>query len=226
MQTANGTFDVDVLKADLSRGVTVVTDAATAGDCARDCPAFTLKEYADRNHATAGIHGSYFCPPDYAQCADSVNSFIYFVFNGQTKTFVNAGKRSYDNAGGLFVFRPGSAEFFKNPASFKLDTSITGAIAMWPALVADGKALADHPMMDEKQRTGRGAKGGMGNKGSELYLLIARNATVPDLRDIMVTLGLDNGINLDGGGSAAMLFDGAYTVGPGRKLPNAILLVQ
>ncbi len=225
VETARGSFDVDIVTGDLSRGVDVVTDSAVSKNCDRDCAALPLAEYVRRNNAVAGIHGSYFCPPDYAQCVDAVNSYIYFVYASSSRTFINADKRGYDNAGGLLVFREGSAEFHLDPTDFKLDTDITGAIAMWPALVSDGQALPDHPMMDEKQRTGRGAKGGMGVKGSTVYLLLARNATVPDLRDIMVALGLDHGINLDGGGSSAIYADGAYKVGPGRELPNAVLLV-
>ena len=63
-------------------------------------------------------------------------------------------------------------------------------------------------------------------KGSTVYLLLAKSATVPDLRDIMVSLGIENGINLDGGGSSAMYIDGAYKAGPGRKLPNVVMLAQ
>jgi hypothetical protein len=39
----------------------------------------------------------------------------------------------------------------------------------------------------------------------------------------MKTLGADFALNLDGAGSAALWYDGAYKVGPGRLLPNAIL---
>ena len=226
VRTTRGTFEVDVLSGDLSRGVKVLTDSATSQNCDRDCPALSLAEYVKRNNATAGMHGTYFCPPDYDWCSDTINSFIYFVYAASSKSFINSEKRSYDNAGGLIVFRGSQAEFFQNPTSFNLDTTITGAMAMWPALVANRQVLPDHPMMDEKMRTGRGPKGGLAVQGSMVYLLLARGATVPDLRDIMVTMGMDYGINLDGGGTSAIYVDGAYKVGPGRKLPNAILLVE
>ncbi len=80
VQTANGTFSVDIIMGDMSKGVKVVTDAATSGNCERDCPVYTLKEFVERNNASAGIHGSYFCPHDYSQCADTINSFIYFIY--------------------------------------------------------------------------------------------------------------------------------------------------
>jgi len=33
-------------------------------------------------------------------------------------------------------------------------------------------------------------------------------------------------LNLDGGGTSAMYAGGAYKVGPGRLLPNAVLLIK
>lgn len=33
-------------------------------------------------------------------------------------------------------------------------------------------------------------------------------------------------MNLDGGGTSAMFTDGQYKVGPGRQLPNAVVLTR
>jgi len=43
---------------------------------------------------------------------------------------------------------------------------------------------------------------------------------------VMAALGAKDALNLDGGGTAAMYIGGAYTVGPGRLLPNAIVLTK
>lgn len=40
---------------------------------------------------------------------------------------------------------------------------------------------------------------------------------------IFKALGVDYAMNLDGGGSTALYSNGAYNVGPGRLLPNAIV---
>jgi len=42
----------------------------------------------------------------------------------------------------------------------------------------------------------------------------------------MQSLGAENAMNLDGGGSVAMVYNGSYKVGPGRNLPNAIIFAQ
>lgn len=55
--------------------------------------------------------------------------------------------------------------------------------------------------------------------------MVAKAATVGDLAAIMQTMGVDNGLNLDGGGSSALYY-GGYKVGPGRSLPNAIIIAQ
>jgi exopolysaccharide biosynthesis protein len=36
-------------------------------------------------------------------------------------------------------------------------------------------------------------------------------------------LGVDNAMNIDAGGSAALWANGRYIIGPGRDIPNAIL---
>jgi exopolysaccharide biosynthesis protein len=41
----------------------------------------------------------------------------------------------------------------------------------------------------------------------------------------MKALDMDNAMNLDGGGSTALWYNG-YKVGPGRNLTNAILLLN
>lgn len=223
--TDNGNFTVDVIKADLSSGVRVITDSGNTSDCADNCTALSLADYVNRNGGFAGMNGTYFCPPDYSFCAGKTNSFNFFIFNYIAKTFLNADKRNYSNAGSAFVFRSGSVQFYRNPEGFGLDTSITGAIACFPTLLADGSIVLNDAIMDDKQRTVKGTRSAIGNKGNTVYLVIGRSATVPDMAAIMKALGVDNAINLDGGGSVAMYY-GGYKVGPGRLLPNAIILAR
>ena len=46
-----------------------------------------------------------------------------------------------------------------------------------------------------------------------------------ELAEMGRRLGCDDLLNLDGGGSTALLYGGAYKSGPGRLLPNAITFV-
>ncbi len=47
-----------------------------------------------------------------------------------------------------------------------------------------------------------------------------------DATYVAQTLGATNALNLDGGGSSALSIDGGYRVGPGRLLPNAVVLTR
>ena len=42
---------------------------------------------------------------------------------------------------------------------------------------------------------------------------------------VLHAMGMQNALNLDSGGSTA-LYSGGYKVGPGRNIPNAIVLVK
>ena len=66
----------------------------------------------------------------------------------------------------------------------------------------------------------------MGTDGTYIYLTVVENASLQESQAVLAALGVQDAINLDGGGTAAMWIEGQYTVGPGRLLPNAILLTK
>jgi exopolysaccharide biosynthesis protein len=53
--------------------------------------------------------------------------------------------------------------------------------------------------------------------------VVAYSATVPELVEMLLSLGLENALNLDAGGSTGVYYVGRYRLGPGRDVPNAIL---
>ena len=80
--------------------------------------------------------------------------------------------------------------------------------------------------LDEKQTKTKSIRNAIGYKDNKLYLVVAFNATVPDLANIMQAIGVEYALNLDGGYSSAMIYNGEYMVGPGRNIPNAILFAE
>ncbi len=72
----------------------------------------------------------------------------------------------------------------------------------------------------------RGAHSFLASKGSTAYIGFVFNSTYQDVAHVMHTLGMDNAINLDEGGSSALMWGGSYFVGPGRNIPNAVLFVR
>jgi len=72
----------------------------------------------------------------------------------------------------------------------------------------------------------RGTKGAIGVDGTYLYLAIVTGATVTESAYVLQALGVRDALNLDGGGTAAMWIGGSYKVGPGRQLPNAVVITK
>ncbi|HEU5288623.1 MAG TPA: hypothetical protein VFV20_09480, partial [Candidatus Limnocylindria bacterium] len=87
--TSAGTFSASLIKERLD-AVRVRTVTASTTDCTSACPAKPLDQYVSENGAYAGIHGSYFCPPDYAPCAGIVNTYDYAVYNSNLGRWINA----------------------------------------------------------------------------------------------------------------------------------------
>ena len=74
----------------------------------------------------------------------------------------------------------------------------------------------------------KGSKGNrsfVANKGNSIFIGVVHSATVAESAHVMKSLGMENALNLDNGGSTA-LWHGGYKLGPGRNLPNAILFAN
>ena len=71
----------------------------------------------------------------------------------------------------------------------------------------------------------KGSRTFLAVKGNMVYIGIVHNATMTDSAQVMKTLGMENALNLDEGGSTALWY-GGYKDGPGRNIPNAVLFVR
>jgi len=209
--TSGGNYTV--LTFDLA-STTIVTDSANDNDCGNDCPVKPLAQYIAENGGRAGMNGTYFCPPDYASCGGKVNSFDFAVWNNRNKKWINATTLFWGGRG-MMVFRPGSAQFFPCAGCVGAPADITGGIVNYPSLVSGGQVLVSDGA--------KGTRSGIGFGGGKLFLVVARSSSYFDLANIFKSLGAQEALNLDGGGSVA-LYDGGYKVGPGRNLPNAVII--
>ena len=226
--TSRGNFTVDILTADLSGGqIKVVTDTANDNDCITDCPVKSLLDFVNQNQGLAGIHGSYFCPATYPDCSGKINSFYWKVYNSRLNKIINANNGIKQDKPFVAFDNTGSVHFFNQYQDFiTANLPITAGISNEPLLVQSGQIVVTEAMLDDKERTVKSNRGGLGVTGQTVYAVIARSATVFDLAFIMQALGADNAFNLDGGGSAAMVYQGAYKAGPGRLIPNALIFVR
>jgi len=207
--------------------VTVRTVTANAATCANNCPVKPLDQYATADHAYAAIHGTYLCPPDYSACAGKVNSYDYAMYNSDLGTWIN--KPALVGQNGLAIFSGRTATYYRRAYVYAqgptANDPITAGISMFMLLLQGGAVLDISAEQTPKQQE-RELKGSLGTDDSFIYLTIVENASLQESQLVLQALGVKDALNLDGGGTAAMWIGGQYTVGPGRLLPNAILLTK
>lgn len=223
VDTEKGKFSVRLIKVALS-DVKVVTASANGDDCKDNCPTKSLADHVSDNSGFAGINGAYFCPPDYSSCSGKVNSSDYAFYKSSSGKWLNKGALSWGDTG-LATFNGSSAKFYKKSSDYG-GGSVTAGISNYPTLLRDGDVVINTDKLTSYQKDVKGARGAIGVGDSNLYLAIIYNATVVDAAYVMKALGAKDALNLDGGGSSALYLNGSYLVGPGRSLPNAVVLVK
>lgn len=93
----------------------------------------------------------------------------------------------------------------------------------YPGLIKDGKALEwgfyDKAVFDASTR-----RSGIAQKGGRVYFVTSGNLTLRQFRDKLLALGMEQAINLDGGGSSRMLHEGIPVNAPtdNRRVANLI----
>jgi len=215
-----GSFVVSIVSADLG-STRVIVDTASDSDCANNCPVLPLGTYVSRSGAFAGINGSYFCPASYPSCVGKTNSFDLLLMN-KNKTYFNSANNVYSGNPAV-IFSPGSIRFVSAASQWGRDTGVDGVLSNYPLLVSGGNVVFGGN--DDPKQGSKGNRSFVANKGNTVYIGVVHSATVSESARILKALGMENGLNLDNGGSTA-LWSGGYKVGPGRDLPNAILFVR
>lgn len=220
--TERGTIGMYLIKVG-SSGVRVKTVSASDGDCSDDCPTKSLADYVKDVGGFAGMNGTYFCPPDYPSCDGKKNSFDYALYDSDSDNWINEGSRGW-SATGLMTFSGGSGSFYSASSDFG-GGSVDAGISNYPSLVKNGEVVVDDGELDSYQKDVKGSRGVIGIGGGNIFLAVVTNATVVDAAYAIKAAGAEDALNLDGGGSSA-LYNGGYLVGPGRSLPNAVVLTR
>ena len=223
-QTVNteiGTYLVDIIAADLN-STRVIVDTASDGDCRNDCPVSSLADFAGRSGAFAGINGPYFCPAEYPSCSDKKNSFDTLLMN-KNKVYFNSDNNVYSNVPAA-IFSGNSGRFVGQSLEWGRDTGVDSVIASQPLLLSGGNIVFGGD--GEPKRGTKGARSFIGTNGNMAYIGVVHNATVAEAAYVLKALGLQYALNLDSGGSTALIYNGSYLVGPGRNSPFGILFVS
>jgi len=221
VNTGNGTFVVDIIAADMG-STKVVVDTASSSDCSNNCPTLPLSDYVSRNGAYAGINGNFFCPADYPSCAGKTGSFDLLVMN-KNKVYFNSSNNVY-STNPVVVFGSGFVRFIGQAENWGRDTSVDSVLSNFPLLVSGDNVVfsgSDDPKFGSK-----GSRGFVANRGNTVYIGDVYSANMSDSANVMKALGMDNAMNLDEGGSTALMWNGSYVAGPGRNIPDAILFLH
>lgn len=212
---------VDVVAADLN-SARVVVDTASDGTCGNDCPVASLGDFAARSGAFAAINGPYFCPASYPSCAGKTNSFDTLIMN-KNKVYFNSDNNVFSSVPAV-IFSGSSAWYVGQSLQWGRDTGVDAVIAAQPMLLSDGNVVYGGD--NEAKRAGKGSRSFIGSTGSTVYIGVVHNANVAEVARVLKTMGVQNALNLDSGGSTALWSGGNYLVGPGRSTPFGILLLR
>lgn len=217
VKTDLGIFTVSIVSADIG-STKVIVDTASSSDCFSNCPVLSLSDYVTKNGGYAGVNGSYFCPKDYPSCLGKENTFDLLVMN-KDKHYFNSDNNIY-STNPVVGFRNGSVSFVTSGSQWGRDTSLDGVLMNYPLLVYAGNVSFGGD--GDPKKGSRGPRSFVANKGNMVYIGVVHSATVVESAQVMKSLGMDNALNLDSGGSTALWYEG-YRFGPGRGIPNAII---
>ena len=165
------------------------------------------------------------CVPVGADVNVSIPAGGYVLF--LSDAYINAAGGAYREA---VVGEAVRLEYFlaePDSEGFTLD-GVTQMVAGGPRLVKDGKlytGLESHyspPLFNVTGRTARICVGSTAD--NKLICACISDATIQDAREVMLALGCVNAINLDGGGSAALYYDGTFLCNTDRPLAYTIAI--
>ncbi len=236
INTSVGSFAIKQVEINLSNpNLSIKSVTPTSGErMTVPSPTKSLLTYVQDNHAFAGINGSYFCPADYSSCSGIEGSFYWMWFDSISGNFANSYQNQF-NWGPVIAFDTNNnVHYFKSAVDWpgqavfeaRENVKLQAAISNGPGLIFAGEFLVTNDQLDTKQRTVKSNRSGIGFLGKKMYLVVASGATVLDLGYIMQSMGMEYAMNLDGGGSSALYYDGSFKVGPGRNMPNAIVFTD
>lgn len=221
VQTSIGTFVVDIIAADLNT-TRVQVETASDGDCRDNCPVASLADYVGRSGGFAGINGPYFCPAEYPSCAGKTNSFDTLLMN-KKKTYFNSDNNVYSVVP-IGIFTGNSSRFLGATQDWGRDTGVDAVIAAQPMVLSGGNVAFGGD--GDPKKGSRGNRSFIGGKDNKVFIGVVRGATVAEVGHVLKAMGLHNALNLDSGGSTALMANGKYVAGPGRATPFGIVLVR
>lgn len=109
-------------------------------------------------------------------------------------------------------------------------TQIRSGVSAGPTLVSNSIIVVD-PVLEgfteAKITTTRAQRSFIGTtKDLQMVMGVVSNVNLEELAEICKNMGLEEAMNLDGGGSSGLMINGTYILQPGRNLSNIIAVTQ
>lgn len=228
VKTKFGEFVTDIITINLSDpDLRIITETAENNNCKKRCQAKTLQSFIETNNAFAAMNGTYF-----DTSRSKLNYYFFPVYNSNARKFINEDQMKYPTTGPLMAFDTDNKFYyfkdsreFKSKAAFesKYGVKLQAAIGNKPRLIEEGLNYLIDWEVDHKQLTVKTLRNAIAYKDNKLYLVVTEKSTVPDLAEVLTELGMQYAINIDGGYSTALFYNGNMVKGPGRDIPNAIM---
>lgn len=169
-----------------------------------------------------------------ADIACNGNFFSSYVGQGGREYYGTAVKNGvYDHKGSLGSIGFDSNnkaiffEFIKSQLPGLIeDNNIMSAVSGDPIIVHSGRNVSGEFKTTRKDIESKAARTAMGyTSDNQLLIITSRSATIREMGDILISLGANFGINLDGGASSALYYRGQYPTPAGREL-NVVFYIK
>ena len=169
---------------------------------------------------------------------------------GGTDVVVDGGTVNQITAGTVPIPPKGFVIYFKNAETSLLKTfkvgqtvaysvvqkgqhedfwdNVAEGVGAGPTLVKDGKVTFDpvsEGFSNPKILSNSGLRSALGLTADGKLLMVTTWGTEPELASMMQTLGATDAMNLDGGASSGLWFNGNSIRTPGREISNALLVL-
>jgi len=212
-------ISVNVIRADPGDKELYITPAFAPGylESAENYPAMSLEDMMTLYEPAAAINGPFFdMETGRVVCATAKNGALLSDGElGSSLLMDMKGNLHHHLTAGL---RARKMEW----------SSVAWGVRCGPTLVFNGRPFF-HPCLEgftssSLYRPARRSALALTRKGELLLITVSRNITMEKFLHIVTALRAWHAINLDGGGSTAMAFEGRAVTSPSRDLPCYILL--
>ena len=140
----------------------------------------------------------------------------------KNKHYFNSDNNVYSN-NPAFIIGSGFVRVVGAVSQWGRDTGVDAVISNFPLLVSGGNIVySDNP---DPKFNSKGPRCFIAHKGNVVSIGCMYGATMGDSAKVLHTMGMQDAMNLDEGGSTALWY-GGYKAGPGRNIPNAVLFVR